>query len=186
MSYCIGEHVHWDVAKHRGVETCARISMENVSIMQAHTLFREISTDCIVCKMKRKRFLEVEMGPVSDSQLTLSPPFWMCQVDLFGPITVVVPGFERETRNRRVLEAKSWVMTVVCATTRLVNMQVMESSKAAGWLDAFPSLSCEVGCPSHVFCDRDSAGMSAFELAELDLRDLRLRLYKEWGINFSL
>ena len=106
LSYCIGEHVLGDVAKHRGVETCARISMENVSIMQAHTLFREISTDCIVCKMKRKRFLEVEMGPVSDSQLTLSPPFWMCRVDLFGPITVAVPGFERETRNRRVLEAK--------------------------------------------------------------------------------
>ena len=72
------------------------------------------------------------MGPISDSQLQLAPPFWMCQVDLFGPITVVVPGFERETRNRKVLEAKCWVMTAVCPTTRLVNLQVLESSKAAG------------------------------------------------------
>ena len=54
-------------------------------------------------------------------------------------------------------------------------MQVMESSKAAGWLDAFTRLSCEVGCPSHVFCDKDRAGMSGFEIAELDLRYLRLK-----------
>ena len=186
MAYSVADHIHWEVARHRGVETCARMSMENVSILQAHSIFREISEDCILCKLKRKRFLQVEMGPISDSQLTLAPPFWMCQVDLFGPITVVVPGFERETRNRRVLEAKCWVMVAVCPTTRLVNMQTLESSKAAGWLDAFTRLGCEVGYPSHVFCDQDAAGMSAFEMAETELRDLKLGLYKEKKINFSV
>ena len=161
-------------------------NMENVSILQSHSIYKEINEDCILCKMKRKRFLEVEMGPISDSQLTLAPPFWMCQVDLFGPITVMVPGFERETRNRRVLEAKCWVMVAVCPTTRLVNLQTMESSKAAGWLDAFTRLGCEVGLPSHVYCDQDSAGMSAFDMAEVELRDLQLRLLNEKNINFSV
>ena len=139
-----------------------------------------------MCIMKRKKYLKVEMGPISDHQLTLAPPFWTCQVDLFGPITVTVPGFERETRNRKVLEAKCWVMTAVCPTTRLVNLQTMESSKAAGWIDAFTRLSCEVGCPSFVFCDRDSAGMSAFDIAEIEYRDLRLALHREKGIDITL
>ena len=139
-----------------------------------------------MCKKKRKRFLEVEMGPISDSQLSVAPPFWMCQVDLFGPVIVVVPGFEKATRNRRVLEAKCWVMAVVCPTTRLVNLQVLESSKSAGWLDAFTRLSCEVGCPSHVFCDQDSAGMKAFEMVDVELRDLQLRLSREKGIKLSV
>ena len=186
MAYSVADHVHWDLAKHRGVETCARLSMENVSIMQAHSLFREMSTDCMLCKQKRRRFLEVEMGPISDSQLSIAPPFWMCQVDLFGPITVVVPGYERETRNRRILEAKCWIMTAVCPTTRLVNLQTLESSKAAGWLDGFTRMACEVGCPSHVFCDRDSAGMSGFDIAELEMRDLQLKLFREKKISFSL
>ena len=186
LAYSVADHIHWDLAKHKGVETCSRMSLEVVSIMQGHSLFKEMAMDCMLCKQKRKRFLEVEMGPVSGSQLQLAPPFWMCQVDLFGPITVVVPGFERETRNRKVLEAKCWVMTVVCPTTRLVNLQVMESSKAAGWLDAFTRLACEVGCPSHVFCDRDSAGMSAFNIAEVEVRDLQLRLHRDKGITFSL
>ena len=126
------------------------------------------------------------MGPISDSQLSLAPPCWMVQVDLFGPINVYVPGFERNTRNRKVLEAQCWVMTAVCPTTRLVNLQTMESSKAAGWLDAFIRLSCEVGTPKHVFVDQDSAGMSAFRMAEVELRDLKLRLHREKGISFSV
>ena len=186
LAYSIAEYVHWNIARHRGVETCTRISGENISIIQAPTLYRELGDDCMVCAMKRKRFLQVEMGPASEHQLTLAPPFWTCQVDLFGPITVTVPGFERETRNRRVLEAKCWVMTTVCPTTRLVNLQVMESSKAAGWIDAFTRLSCEVGCPSLVFCDRDSAGMSGFDIGEFEIRDLQLALHRERGIKFEL
>ena len=186
LAYSIAEHIHWGVAQHRGVETCTRMSAENVSILQAPTLYKELAEDCMVCIMKRRKFLQVEMGPVSDSQLTLAPPFHSCQVDLFGPITVTVPGFERETRNRRVLEAKCWVMTAVCPATRLINMQTMESSKAAGWIDAFTRLSCEVGCPSFVFCDRDSAGMSAFDIADIEFRDLQLTLHREKGISISL
>ena len=186
LAYSVAEHIHWDLAKHRGVETCNRISLENVSIIQGATLYKEISEGCIRCKIKRKKFLEAAMGPISDSQLTLAPPCWMVQIDLFGPITVKVPGFERNTRNRKVLEAECHVMTAVCPTTRLVNLQVLESTKAAGWIDAFTRLSCEVGIPSHVFLDQDSAGMSAFKLAEVEFRDLQLRLHREKGIAFSV
>ena len=73
-----------------------------------------------------------------------------------------------------------------CPTTRLVNLQVLESSTAAGWMDAFTRLACEVGCPSHVYCDRDAAGMCAFGMAEIDLRDLKLQLHREKGIQFDV
>ena len=126
------------------------------------------------------------MGPISDSQLNLAPPCWMVQVDLFGPINVFVPGFEKNTRNRKVLEAKCWVMTVVCPTTRLVNLQVLESTKSAGWIDGFTRLACEVGVPTHVFLDQDSAGMSAFNNAEVEFRDLKLNLHKQHGISISV
>ena len=186
LAYCVAEHIHWDLAKHRGPETCNRMSLENVFIIQGATLFKELSDDCIRCKMKRKKFLEAAMGPISESQLCIAPPCWMVQADLFGPITVFVPGFERNTRNRQVLQAKCWVLTAVCPTTRLVNLQTMESSKAAGWIDAFTRLSCEVGTPKHVFIDQDSAGMSALKMADIELRDLQLRLSREKGISFSV
>ena len=77
-------------------------------------------------------------------------------------------------------------MVAVCPTTRLVNMQTLESSKAAGWVDAFTRLCCEVGCPSLVFCDMDSAGMSGFNMSEFEIRDLTLTLHRERGIKMSL
>ena len=186
LAYSVAEHIHWNLARHRGPETCNRMSLENVYIIQGATLYKEFNDDCIRCKIKRRKFLEAAMGPISDSQLTLAQACWMVQADLFGPITVFVPGFERNTRNRQVLQAKCWVLTAVCPTTRLVNLQTMESSKAAGWLDAFTRLACEVGTPKHVFVDQDSAGMSAFKMADIELRDLQLRLSREKGISFSV
>ena len=186
LAYSVAEHVHWNMAKHKGIETCNRISLQNVSIVQGVSLFRELSDQCIRCKMKRKKFIEVAMGPISDRQLALAPPFWSMQVDLFGPIAVKVPGFERQTRNRRVLEADCHIMTAVCPTTRLVNLQVLESVKTAGWIDGFTRLCCEVGVPSFIFMDQDSAGMSAFTLADIEYRDLQLNLLREKGISFSV
>ena len=55
LSYSVAEHIHWDLAKHKGVETCNRISLENVSIIQGATLYKEISEDCVRCKIKRKK-----------------------------------------------------------------------------------------------------------------------------------
>ena len=186
LAYSLADHIHWDLARRKGTESCNRISLENVSIVQGATLYKELGEDCIVCKKKRKKHLEAAMGPISDSQLNLAPPCWMVQADLFGPMNVFVPGFEKNTRNRKVLEAQCWVMTVVCPTTRLVNLQVLESTKSAGWIDGFTRLACEVGVPSHVFLDQDSAGMSAFRNAEYELRDLKLQLHKETGISFTV
>ena len=42
MAYSVAEHVHWNLAKHKGVETCNRLSLEHVSIMQGATLYKEI------------------------------------------------------------------------------------------------------------------------------------------------
>ena len=105
LAYSISQHVHWVVAKHRGVETCNRMCLEHVKIIQAATLFKELSAECIVCKKRRKKFLQAEMGPISNHQLQIAPCFWACQMDLFGPLVVTVPGFERHTRNRQVLQA---------------------------------------------------------------------------------
>ena len=107
------------------------MSLEHVKIIQGANLYKELSEECIMCKKRRKKLLQVEMGPISEHQLSVAPAFWACQVDLFGPLMVFVPGFEKRTRNRQVLEAKVWIMTTVCLTTRAVNLQVLEKENAS-------------------------------------------------------
>ena len=43
------------------------------------------------------------MGPIAQEQLMLAPPFHTAMLDLFGPVESYVPGFRRNTQNRKVL-----------------------------------------------------------------------------------
>ena len=185
LAYSISQHVHWEVAKHRGVETCNRMCLEHVKIIQAVTLFKELSAECIVCRKRRKKFLQVQMGPISNHQLQIAPCFWACQMDLFGPLMVTVPGFERHTRNRQVLEAKVWVMTTVCMTTRVVNLQVIEKDDTGGIVQGLTRLACEVGFPKIIFCDKDPPVLSAMRHSQTEFRDLQYQLHRQHGIEFE-
>ena len=184
LAYSIGNHVHWNLAKHRGIETCNRISLEHVNILQGASLYKEMGEECLRCRMRRKKYVEMPMGLISDHQLRICPPFWAAQMDMFGPIRVYVPGFERNTRGRNVLEAKCWVLVFACPVTRLLNLQVIEKSDSSGVIDAVTRLSCEVGIPKILMMDQDPALIKAMSEVEFKYQDTKLKLHEEWGIEF--
>ena len=86
LSYSIAQHVHWTLAPHRGVETCNRVSLKNLDIIQGAGLYREISENCLRCAIKRKR----------SWKLTIAPPFYFAQMYVQG----------RERNNRSGLKAQ--------------------------------------------------------------------------------
>lgn len=75
--------------------------------------------------------------------------------DLYGPLDVYVPGFERKTRNRSVLAAKVYIFVSVCPVTKLLNLQVIESKSVDGIIDGLTRLGCEVGFPIFFLLDQD-------------------------------
>ena len=185
LSYCVGQYIHCEVAKHRGIETTNRMSLQHVSILQGMNLYREIAEDCIRCHEKRKKYFEVPMGPVSSDQLVIAPAFYVTMVDLFGPLRSFVPGFERATRNRRELESKVHILVSVCVTTRAVNLQAIEGKDASAIIDGFTRLCSEVGVPTKILVDKDAGAMSAFNSAELDIFNLQHQLHTQFGILFE-
>ena len=185
LAYSIAQHIHWTVAKHRGMESCLRYSLEHVHILQGMSLFKELSDQCMKCRMKRGKFIRASMGPISDKQLIVAPPFYACQVDLFGPCRVFVPGYEKETRATKVKESKVWVFVAVCVVTSTVNMQVCEMKDTAAMMEAFIRLACEVGYPKYVMCDKESSLLAAAREVNINLRNLSHQLYTEHGIVFE-
>ena len=125
IAYSIASYVHNHVGKHAGYETCYRLSLGYCHIIQGASLFREISEECSRCKMMRKKYIEAVMGPISDRQLTLSPPFYAAFCDLDGPYKVFVPGHERETRHTKVISAKVYIMSFACPVSKIINLQVI-------------------------------------------------------------
>ena len=184
LSYSISHYIHRKISRHGGYETCLRDSLNICFIIQGMSLFREIGEDCVKCAKLRKRFLDISMGPVADEQLTIAPPFWVTMVDIYGPCYVYVPGHSMQTRNRKIIDVKCYVLTFVCPTTKLVNLQVIESKSADGVVEGISRLGCEAGFPSFVLADQESSILKVLREAEVSLKDLQLILYKERGIKF--
>jgi hypothetical protein len=136
LSLAIANHIHYNVLQHKGLETCYRLALTHVHILQGRAVFRAISDDCVKCKMLRKKYLEVEMGPLTDTQVSISPVFYCTLVDLFGPLTAYSPGYEKVTRTS-AKQYKLWMMVMACVATGTVNVQLIEKEDTDGVMSGF-------------------------------------------------
>ena len=186
LAYAIGDHIHTHVAKHAGMETCFRTSHSFVHILKGLNLFKELADDCTFCKKIQKRFVEAAFGPVHPSKFTLTPPFWTAHCDLWGPLTVYVPGREKETRNSKALSSKVYAMMFVCVITKLINIQIVESKDVEGICDGLTRLSCEVGTPANLLIDQEASLMKSLREGEVDLLNIKLEIQRRAGVNFEV
>ena len=76
LAVSIAVHLHYNVIKHRGYETVHRLSMQHVGIFQGRQLFKEVADYCVFCKKIRIKYVKQLMGPLAESQLTISPIFY--------------------------------------------------------------------------------------------------------------
>ena len=185
LAYSLFQYIHYDLSKHSGMETCHRLALERVFIIQGFSLFRELAAECIKCKIKRRKFLEISMGPIGDHQLNIAPPFNACQVDIFGPLSVYAPGASKDLRGRPAKACKVWVLVFACPVTRLVNCQVIELSDHSGVIDGITRLAADVGFPKYLMIDQDSAILKGLRDAQVNLRNLQHQIYTENGIIFT-
>ena len=90
----------------------------------------------VLCVQKsEKKFFETSMGSLSEAQLMVAPPFWVCQVDIFGPCRIYTHGRSMPRGNKQAVEANVHVLMFACPTTKLCNLQVIESKSADGIID---------------------------------------------------
>ena len=47
LAMSIALHMHYNVSKHKGVETTFRLSLQHARILQGKQLFKEVAEDCI-------------------------------------------------------------------------------------------------------------------------------------------
>ena len=134
LAVSIAIHLHYNVKRHCGVETTYRTSLNHARILQGKQIFKEVGDDCIYCKKLRLRYTKQLMGPLSDTQLTISPIFYFSYLDMWGPIHVYTPGFEKRTRNRR-MEYEVYMLVIGCAVTGAINCQIIEKCDTGAVLD---------------------------------------------------
>ena len=98
----------------------------------------------------RKRYCEQLMGPLSSSQISISPIFYFVTVDMWGPILMYTPGYEKRTRNRK-MEYEAYMLVFACCVTGGINCQIIEKRDTTGVMDGFNRFFSEVSVPKIVY-----------------------------------
>ena len=189
LAICIAFHIHYNVAPHRGSESVYRISLQHAKVINGKSLYLAVENDCIRCKILKKRYLEQMMGPLADSQLSISPVFYCSLLDLWGPVRTYCPGYERTGYTRgSVSHAKHYevhFMVVACVVTGAVNLQVVEKKDTGAILDGLSRFFNECCVPKVMLPDADGALMEALREGVIELSNLEGTLAVEYGIQFE-
>ena len=187
LAVSIANHLHYVKYQHKGAESLHRLSLQFCHILGGRQLFNIISHDCIFCKKLQKKLLKQVMGPLADSQLAISPVFFYTLVDLWGPLTSFVPGYEKlgVTRATADKSYNVYIMVFVCAATGTTNCQVIEGKSAGYCMDGFNRFFCETTVPKIVYTDAEGGLLKALIEGEVDLVDMAGNMKLNNGIVFE-
>ena len=181
LAYSIINEVHWHnkKAKHSGIETVLRYTLQKAYIIEGRDLVKRFRKSCERCRYLAKKCIDVAMGPVSKHNLTIAPPFFITQVDLAGPFKSYSPQHKRTT-------VKIWIVVFCCATTSTTIIKVMDDYSSSSFIQSFIRFSCEVGYPKMLLPDEGSQLVKGCETMKLNFQDIKNRLYREVNVEFQV
>ena len=178
VAYSVMLNCHDNVTHHRSPTTTLRESRSEAYILKGRDLANEISEHCRPCKRYRARLVEVEMGNLHESRLTIAPPFYFTQIDLFGPFEMVCEHQHRSTLRGYGVVFKDPGSGCVAANA-------LQSYSTESFLQAFTRFASRYGVPDNVLIDQGSQLVSAFENMDLCLRSVEDNLSSKYNVSIS-
>ena len=185
IAVSLAYYLHYEVIKHQGAETVYRMSLQYAKILGGRSLMKLIREECVFCQKLLLKYVRQIMGPLSDQLLSVSPVFYFCYADAWGPLRAFVPSHQRNTRSGdKTYDV--YMLVFGCASTGTVNCQIMEGGKNTGnVLDALNRFFVEACVPKIFYVDKDSALLKAISEAELDVFSVDGVLSRERGITIQ-
>ena len=180
IAYSLVNEVHWhnETVRHRGVESVWRYVLKKVYIIEGRDIVKSIKKSCQRCRYLEKKTIDVLMGPISDTSLTIAPAFYHTQVDLTGPYSAYSNHNQRKT-------IKVWLAIFCCNSTYATSIKVMENYSTDAFIRAFIRFSCQFGYPRLMLSDEGSQIIKAFQSMELKFVDLQQKMHKENGVEYQ-
>ena len=105
LAYSLINEVHWHskAAMHSGIEIVWRHVLKTEFIIFGRDLGKKIKTQCERYRYLRKKFIDVEMGPISKHSIAIAPVFYATQVDICSPFKAYSVHHKRTTIKIRLI-----------------------------------------------------------------------------------
>ena len=180
VAISIALEIHWyhpDVG-HKGIETIHRQTLCVAHIVGGRLLAGWVKDGCKKCRALNKKSIDVAMGPIQEANLCIAPPFFACQIDIFGPYKTYSFANKRAT-------LKIWFIIFCCTTTGSTDIRAMEDYSTDSVVFAFIRFSCRYGYPRYVLPDAGSQLLKSCEDMRYSFSDTKNRLRLEFGVDYS-
>ena len=175
VAYSIMVHCHTEVVHHRSALATLRSSRDYAYVFRGRDLAIEVRENCRSCTRFKRQLLEVEMGKVHETRLTVAPAFYVAQVDLFGPMDARCPHNHRSS-------IKVYGVVFKCPSTCAVAVYVMPSYGTEDFIAAYTRFSSRYGHPSKLHIDQGTQLLAACRKMEISITDLANNLAKSYGV----
>lgn len=181
IAYAIMLYVHEKVVFHRSAATTLRESRSIAFILRGRDLANEIKQACRPCKRFRAKLVESELGKLDDSRITIAPPFYIVQVDLFGPILARCQHNHRST-------VKVWGVVFRDPACAAISVHAMSGYSTDHFLMAYTRFSSHYGHPFKLQIDSGTQLVSACRSMELSIVDITAELSTKYnvGVNYDV
>ena len=180
LAYALVNEIHWysDEARHSGNETVSRQVQKVAHIIDGRGIVSQFRKECARCRYLLKKAVDIAMGPISDDQLKIAPPFYISQVDIFGPLK------SHSNVNKRAT-TKIWFVVFCCCVTGAIDVRLCEDYSANSFILAFIRFSCKVGYPRKLLPDPGSQLIKGCESMTISFSNVSNVLH-EYGVSYEL
>ena len=180
VAYSVMVHSHSKLTHHRNACATLRESRNIVYILSGRDLANEVRGTCVACRRYKAKLVEVEMGKIHPNRLTIAPPFYNCQVDLFGP-------FSASCEHNHRSKVEVWGVAFKDPATSALAVHAMQGYDTPSFLQAYTRFASRYGHPSKLFIDEGSQLLKACKKMEFSLVDITRNLNSEHqvGIEFE-
>ena len=178
VAYSIMVYSHQMAARHRNAVATLLESRKIAFILKGRDLANEIRNCCIFCRRFKAKLVEVEMGKVHSSRLTIAAAFFRVQVDLFGPLTA------RCNHNHRS-SVPVWGCIFKDPASGAISVHAMEKYDTGAFLAAYTRHSCRYGHPARIYIDGGSQLVKGCRDMELNWAELTTTLNSKFSVGIE-
>ena len=180
VGYSVMLHSHESISHHKSATASLLESRSLAFILRGRDLATEIVKSCRPCIRFRTKLVEVEMGKLHQSRLTIAPVFYCCQVDLFGPLIAICEHQHRST-------VKIYGVVFKDPGSCAVSIHVMQNYSTPAFLQAYTRFAARYGHPTELRIDEGSQLMAACKKMEISIVDIKnnLNAKHQVGVKFS-
>ena len=179
LFFALAIHIHNNLRPHSGVETSLREILQIMwPINNPRRILQRIRKDCTRCRLIAKKTLELRMMNHPAARNTISPPFYISQVD-------TVFGFTAQLfkNARRVI--KVYALIICCLFTGATNILTIESLSTRDVLQAIERHAARYGVPSILYVDNGTQ-LVALENATFNLKDVKAQAFDAHNIQIKV